>query len=74
MRKTVFLLAISFYCSTAIGFAAEPAKPKENLNQRASDAVKDIGDSMNKAGAAIKKDGRQRWQEGQSKRRQKQNR
>jgi hypothetical protein len=36
-------------------FALEPAKPKENLNQQASDAVKDLGTNMNKAGAAIKK-------------------
>jgi hypothetical protein len=55
MRKTVFLLSVSLLLSTANSLAAEPSKPKENLNQRASDAVKDIGDNMNKAGAAIKK-------------------
>ncbi|MBS1957140.1 MAG: hypothetical protein JST89_23320 [Cyanobacteria bacterium SZAS-4] len=55
MRKIVFLLSASFVWSSAIGFAAEPAKPKVDLNQKASDAVKDIGDNMNKAGSAIKK-------------------
>ena len=55
MRNTVLLLSVTFIWSSAICFAAEPSKPKVNLNQRASDAVKDIGDNMNKAGAAIKK-------------------
>ena len=55
MRKSVFLMSVVFFCTSATCSAAEPSKPKENLNQRASNAVKDIGDNMNKAGVAIKK-------------------
>lgn len=55
MRKIIYFVSVVSCLSGAICSAAEPSKPKENLNQRASDAVKDIGDNMNKAGAAIKK-------------------
>lgn len=51
----LLLSAVSVIWTSEICLAAEPAKPKVNLNQRASDAAKDIGDNMNKAGAAIKK-------------------
>ncbi|HEY9730807.1 MAG TPA: hypothetical protein V6C89_02780 [Drouetiella sp.] len=58
MDKNLFLAGAAVLLFGSGAIASEPAtpsvKPNQELNQRASEAVHDIGANMNKAGAAIK--------------------